>query len=239
MFYFDPVYMIFVLLPTMGLSLWASMRVKSAFNKWSKYSNSRGMSGAEVARLVLDRSGCNHVKIEHVSGNLTDHYDPSSKTLRLSDATYSSNSIAAAGVAAHEAGHAIQDKVHYPMLKFRSSIVGFASIGSKLSWVLIGVGTVLMFYMNSPLGYYAMLGGVMFFSITVLFQIITVPVEINASSRARALLRNMSFSGPQEIQGVEAVLNAAAWTYVAAAIGAVAQLLYFLFRLGLFGRSDD
>lgn len=239
MMYFDPIYMIFVLLPTMGLSFWASMRVKSAFKKWSQYTNSRGISGAEVARLVLDRSGCSFVKVERIAGTLTDHYDPSSKTLRLSDSTYGSNSIAAAGVAAHEAGHAIQDKVNYPMLKFRSSIVGFANIGSKLSWVLIGVGTVLMFYVKSPLGYYAMLAGVIFFSITVVFQIITVPVEINASSRAKQVLRNLSFAGPKESVGVEAVLNAAAWTYVAAAIGAVAQLLYFLFRLGFLGGSDD
>ncbi|MCB1174969.1 MAG: zinc metallopeptidase [Leptospiraceae bacterium] len=238
MLYFDPLYFI-VLLPTMALSLWASWRVRSTFQRWSQYQNSRQMSGAEVARLILDRSGCSQVAIEHVPGNLSDHYDPAAQTLRLSDDTYNSRSIAAAGVAAHEAGHAIQDKVHYPMLRLRTSIVGFARIGSWASWILIGVGTTLMFYLHSPLGYYAMIGGVIFFSATVFFQLVTVPVEINASSRAKEILRQHGFASGAEIQGVEQVLNAAAWTYVAAAIGAVAQLLYFLLRLGLFSGSTD
>ena len=239
MFYFDFTYLLFVA-PPMLLSMWAAWRVRSTFAQWSKYGNSRGMRGAEVARLILDRSGCSDVKVEHVPGQLTDHYDPGSRTLRLSDATFASNSIAAAGVAAHEAGHAIQHKVKYPFLQFRSAVVPLANFGARISWFMIMGGMALMFFMRSPLGWYVALAGVAFFGVMVLFQIITVPVEINASSRAKVLLKQMHFASTEEERGVNAVLNAAAWTYVAAALTGIAQLLYFLLRLGVLGgRSVD
>lgn len=221
--------------PALLLSMWAAYRVKSTFKKWSKYTNSRNMHGAEVARLILDRSGCSNVKVEHTPGQLTDHYNPASRTLHLSDATYASNSIAAAGVAAHEAGHAIQHKVKYPFLRFRSAVVPLASFGSRISWFMIMGGMGLMYFIKGPAGFYVALAGVAFFGVVVLFQIITVPVEVNASTRARAMLKELQFSGPEETRAVNEVLSAAAWTYVAAALTGLAQLFYFLIRLGVFG----
>ena len=180
--FFDPVYFMFVG-PFFLLSMWASFKVKSSFKKWSSYRNSLGMTGAQIARTMLDRNGLHDVKVEHVRGSLSDHYDPSSRTLRLSDDTYASNSIAAAGVAAHEAGHAIQHKVNYPLLSFRSAIVPLAGFGSNLSWILIMIGMGMMFFLGS-IGYYVALAGVIFFGVVVVFQIVTVPVEIDASNRA-------------------------------------------------------
>ncbi|MCB1164586.1 MAG: zinc metallopeptidase [Leptospiraceae bacterium] len=231
--FFDPVYFMFVG-PFFLLSMWASFKVKSSFKKWSSYRNSLGMTGAQIARTMLDRNGLHDVKVEHVHGSLSDHYDPSSRTLRLSDDTYASNSIAAAGVAAHEAGHAIQHKVNYPLLTFRSTIVPLASFGSNLSWILIMIGMGMMFFLGS-IGYYVALAGVIFFGVVVIFQIVTVPVEIDASNRAKKSLPAMGIASTQEQEAVSDVLNAAAWTYVAAAFTAVATLLYFLLRLGLLG----
>lgn len=235
---FDLMYLVFVG-PFLLLSFWASYRVKSTFNKWRAYENSRRYTGADVARAILNASGCADVKVEHIAGSLSDHYDPTSRTLRLSDDTFASTSVAAAGVAAHEAGHAIQHKVSYPFLNFRSAIVPLASFGSRISWTLIMIGFLLMFFVQSSLGYYAAWAGVLLFSTVVVFQLITVPVEINASTRAKQILKEMQFVGPRESEAVNQVLNAAAWTYVAAALTGVAQLLYFLFRLGAFGSSDD
>ncbi|MCB1326016.1 MAG: zinc metallopeptidase [Spirochaetales bacterium] len=233
----DPLYLLLVG-PTMLLSLWASFRVKNAFGRWQGYQNSQGMTGSQVARRILDRAGLSNVRVERVPGQLTDHYDPRSKTLRLSDATFSDVSIAAAGVAAHEAGHAIQDKVQYPLLGFRSAIVGMASFGSKASWLLIMGGFFLMMFTGSVLGKYVAIAGVLCFTVVVVFQLVTVPVEINASSRAKRILREMQFAGQRETEAVNEVLNAAAWTYVAAALTGVVTLLYFLLRLGLLGRDD-
>ena len=217
--------------------MWASFKVKSSFKKWSGYRNSAGLTGAQVARMLLDREGLHNVKVEHVRGSLSDHYDPTSKTLRLSDDTYASNSIAAAGVAAHEAGHAIQHKVEYPLLGFRSAIVPLAGFGSNLSWILIMVGMGMMAFLQTPLGSYIAWAGVLLFGTVVLFQVVTVPVELDASSRAKKVLPEIGLGSPQEQKAVSQVLNAAAWTYVAAAATAIATLLYFLLRLGFF--SDD
>ncbi|MCB1158022.1 MAG: zinc metallopeptidase [Leptospiraceae bacterium] len=234
--YFDFSYFLIVG-PAMLLSLWASYKVKSSFSHWSSYKSSTGATGAMVARAILDANGLNYVRVEHVPGDLTDHYDPSSKTLRLSDATYSSNSIAAFGVAAHEAGHAIQDKVQYPMLGFRSAIVPIAGFASSMSWFIIMLGMFLM-YLMGKVGFFIAIIGVVLFSIVVLFQLITVPVEIDASNRAKEILVRMGYIHGKEAEAVNEVLNAAAWTYVAAAVTGIATLLYYLFRLGFF-RSDD
>lgn len=238
--FFDPTYFLIVG-PTMLLSMWASYKVRSAFNQWNKYASKGGYSGAHIARAILDSSGLTSVRVEHVPGDLTDHYDPTSKTLRLSDATYSSNSIAAAGVAAHEAGHAIQHKVNYPMLGLRSAIVPLAGISSNLSWILIMGGMFLMF-MSAALGYIVTLIGVILFSVVVVFQLVTVPVEIDASRRAKQILKKMGYVQGKEAMAVDEVLDAAAWTYVAAAASGIATLLYYLLRLGFFNSfnsSDD
>ena len=237
MIHFDWSYLVMVG-PFMLLSLWASFRVKRTFAKWNQEPNSAGYSGAEVARRVLDASGLSNVKIERVEGELTDHYDPSSKTLRLSDSTFDSTSVTAAGVAAHEAGHAIQDKVKYPMLAFRTSIVGMAGFGSNLSWILIMIGFGMMSFLRSPLGYYIALAGVAFFGVVVVFQLITVPVEIDASNRAKQVLQSMAITRTGSGTGVNEVLNAAAWTYVAAAGTAVATLLYYALQLAGFRNRD-
>ena len=234
--FFDPLYFMIVG-PTMLLSLWASFRVKSAFRRWSEFPVSAGYSGAQVARAILDAAGLSRVRVEHTPGSLTDHYDPSTKTLRLSDSTYSSTSIAAAGVAAHEAGHAIQDKVQYPMLAFRSAIVPLASFGSWMSWLCIMGGMVLM-WLQAGLGYTVTIVGVVLFTVVVVFQLITVPVELDASRRAKRVLQDMHLVVGREGAAVSEVLSAAAWTYVAAALSAIATLLYYLVRLGLFS-SDD
>ncbi|MCB1171905.1 MAG: zinc metallopeptidase, partial [Leptospiraceae bacterium] len=165
------------------------------------------------------------------------HYDPTNRTLRLSDDVYSSTSIAAAGVAAHEAGHAIQHKVNYPLLGFRSAIVPLAGFGSNVSWILIGVG-FLMMMLSGGLGKLVALAGVALFGITVVFQLVTVPVELDASSRAKKILPELGVGSVQEQNAVGEVLNAAAWTYVAAAATALATLFYFLLRLGVLS-SDD
>lgn len=188
--------------------------------------------------MLLDREGLHNVKVEHVRGSLSDHYDPTNRTLRLSDDTYSSNSIAAAGVAAHEAGHAIQHKVQYPLLGFRSAIVPLAGFGSNVSWILIMAGFLMMGFLGSTLGYYIAWGGVLLFGATVVFQLVTVPVELDASARAKKILPELGMGSPQEVKAVSSVLNAAAWTYVAAAATAIATLLYFLVRLGLFANDD-
>lgn len=237
MLFFDPLYFILIG-PFFLLSIWASFRVKSAFKKWSEYGNSQRLTGAQIARMLLDREGLHNVKVERVAGSLSDHYDPTSRTLRLSDDVYSSTSIAAAGVAAHEAGHAIQHKVDYPLLGFRSAIVPLAGFGSNLSWILISVGFLMMFMLSGGLGKLVALAGVALFGIVVLFQLVTVPVELDASSRAKKKLPELGIGSTQEQNAVGEVLNAAAWTYVAAAATALATLFYFLLRLGLLSNDD-
>ncbi len=234
MMFFDPMYLIFMI-PGMLLAGWASMRVKSAFNKYSKVRSFSNMTGAQVARIILDRNGLSDVRVEQVSGFLSDHYDPSSRTLRLSPQVFTSPSIAAQGIAAHEAGHALQHKSGYAPLRLRTALVPVASIGSKLSWILITIG---MFMAYSGMGMGMAKAGVLLFTAAVLFSIVTLPVEFNASSRAKKVLSEYGIIAPAEASGVAAVLDAAALTYVAAAITAMLQLLYFVMRLGLLGGND-
>lgn len=229
MFFFDPLYFVF-LLPGLLLSLWASARTKSAFNKWGKVR--AAMSGARAARKMLDQAGLYNVKIERAHGFLSDHYDPRARCLRLSPDVHDRASIAAVGVACHEAGHAIQHAREYAPLQMRTALVPLAGIGSNLSWLVIMAG---IFLALTDLVYL----GILLFSATVVFQLVTLPVEFDASKRAKELVVDFGILMPHERVGVDKVLNAAAWTYVAAAVSSIFTLLYFLLRAGLLGGSDD
>lgn len=228
---FDPMYLLFIA-PGLALSLWASWRVKSAFNKYSQVRSARGLTGAEAAQEMLDRAGIRDVKIVATHGVLSDHYNPMNKTLALSEPVYNSNSIAAIGVATHEAGHAVQHARNYAPLWIRSMLVPTASIGSGLGYFVMLFG--LMFASTNMV-----LVGAVLFSAVLLFQIVTLPVEFDASSRAKVLVVEYGIISSQEREGVDRVLNAAAMTYVAAAISTLLTLLYFLMRSGLLGGRRD
>jgi len=231
MFFFDPLYII-ISLPALALGLWAQMKVKSAFNKYSRVPAGRGTSGAQVARRILDSNGLGHVNVEETRGFLSDHYDPRSRTLRLSPQVYQSNSVAAVGVAAHEAGHALQHSTNYAPLTLRSAIVPGVQIGSWLGPIIFIIGM----FLGPGLGFMVSLLGLILFAAVAVFTLVTLPVEFNASTRAKEVLVAQGFVGQQELQGVNAVLNAAALTYVAAAIQAITTLLYYAFIL--FARRD-
>lgn len=236
MLYFDPIYFIMVG-PALLLSLYASFKVKSAFKKYSRIATASGLTGAQAAGNMLRSNGLYDVEIEPTKGFLSDHYDPRSKKLRLSPEVYSGKSISSVGVAAHEAGHALQDADGYGPLKLRSAIVPAASIGSKLAWPLLIIGAIIM-YAGSMFGLVMVKIGIILFSLAVAFQLITLPVEFNASRRALAALDSSGMLMKEEVSGARKVLSAAALTYVAAAAAAVLQLLYFLLRFGLLGGRD-
>lgn len=212
------------------LSLMASAKVNSTFNKYKRVRSASGMTGAEAAERILHQNGIYDVGIEHIGGNLTDHYDPRTKTLRLSDATYASASVAAIGVAAHECGHAIQHKEEYGPLKLRTAIVPAANIGSRLGIPIILLG--LLLGSNSVL----INIGIWVFSLAVLFQVVTLPVEFNASRRALVAVEQYGILGSSEVDHTKKVLSAAAMTYVAAATASILQLLRLVL---LFGRRSD
>src|SRR5688572_6447908 len=229
--FFDPVYLLFIA-PGLALSLWASFRVKSTFGKYSQVTTRRGLSGAEAAMVLLRGAGISDVEIVRSQGMLSDHYNPVTKKLALSDKVYGERSVAAVGVATHEAGHAIQHARHYAPLWVRSALVPTANIGSSIGYLTMAFG--LMFTSQSMV-----LIGAILFSAVLLFQVVTLPVEFNASSRAKALVVQHGIVTMEERRGVDAVLNAAALTYVAAAISTLLTLLYYLFRSGLLGSRDD
>src|SRR5689334_1860646 len=230
--FFDPLYLLLAA-PGLLLSLWATFRVKSTFAEYSRVPSSRGYSGAEAARELIRRRGVAGVTVEETPGFLSDHYDPSERVLRLSPDVYHGRSLAALGVAAHEAGHAIQHANDYSPLKFRSLVVKPAMIGSNLANLMF----LLSFVLHST---GLALIGVVLFSFFVLFTLVTLPVEFDASRRAVVALQELGMVTPQEADGAGAVLRAAAMTYVAAAITAVLQLVYFLIRSGLLGsRRED
>jgi uncharacterized protein len=231
--FFDPTYLLFMA-PGLLLSLWASMRVKSTFRHYSQIASSSGMTGAAAARELLRRQNIIDVRIEPVEGFLSDHYDPAAKTLRLSPDVFNGRSLAALGVAAHEAGHAIQHAHDYGPLAFRSWVVRPAMLGSNLGMIVMGLG--LAVHVSGMVWL-----GVVMFSAFVVFTLVTLPVEFNASNRAVAALVDTHIIPASEAADAKRVLDAAALTYVAAAISAVLQLLYFLLRSGLLGgrRSED
>lgn len=222
---FDYTYFIYIL-PGLILALYAQAKISSAYEKYKKIGSSTNLSGAEVAREILDRNGLNYVKINLVNGKLSDHYDPRDKTLNLSRDVYYKNSIASVSIAAHEVGHAIQDSVEYVPLKVRATLVPLANLGTQLSFFLI----ILGFFFSV---FFIKLGIALFF-FAVLFQIVTLPVEFNASNRAKIELANGIISD-EDLRGTREVLNAAALTYVASTIVAIGQ---FLRLLSIFGRRD-
>ncbi|MEJ5257532.1 MAG: zinc metallopeptidase [Fervidobacterium sp.] len=223
--FYDPTFII--LLPALLLSLWATISVQSRFSEYSRVRSRVGMTGAELARFILDSAGLYDVKIEALPGTLTDHYDPRTRVVRLSQATYSSDSVASLGVVAHEIGHAIQHAKGYVPLVIRNTIAPVAQFSSNLAWIFFIIGLVTGMFGLAQLG-------IILFSIAVLFSIITLPVEFDASRRALSILQRNLMMPAEELKGVKAVLSAAAMTYVAAMLMAVLQLV----RMILIARRD-
>ncbi|MGN1168105.1 MAG: zinc metallopeptidase [Lachnospiraceae bacterium] len=221
-FGFDPTYLLVVI--GVIICMIASAKMNSTFNRYSRVRNHSGITGREAAERILYNAGIRDVRVEHVSGNLTDHYDPKNKILRLSDATYNSSSVAALGVAAHECGHAIQHATSYAPLTLRSAFVPIANFGSTIAWPLIILGLI----MNSNMSSLLLNLGILGFSFAVLFQIITLPVEFNASRRALKILGSSGMLYEDEVRSTRKVLSAAALTYVAGAASAILQLLRIL-----------
>ncbi|MCA9948258.1 MAG: zinc metallopeptidase [Anaerolineales bacterium] len=228
--FFDPMWLLFAL-PGLLLGLVAQVRVKGAFKKYSKVRTSRNLTGQQVARALLDDQGLYDVHIERVPGNLSDHYDPRSKVLRLSEGVYDQPSVAAAGIAAHEMGHALQDAAGYSPLRLRSALVPATQFTSRLAPMIFFGGFMLMVFLGSGIGYYIALLGIALFVVAVFFTLVTLPVEFNASKRAKQLLVSSGLLFNDELEGVNKVLDAAAWTYVAAAVAAIGQLLYYVMIL--------
>lgn len=230
-FYFDPTYILVIIGALICLA--ASARVKGTFRKYDRVRSMSGMTGAQAAERILRAAGIDDVSVQHVSGDLTDHYDPRNKVLRLSDSTYGSASVAAVGVAAHECGHAIQHQKSYAPLTIRGAIVPVANFGSAAAWPLIIIGM----FINSHTGTLLIDIGIICFSLAVMFQLVTLPVEFNASRRAIHILGETGILDSQELKGTKKVLGAAALTYVAGAAAAILQLLRLLILFG--GRDDD
>ncbi len=223
--FFNPTYLIFMA-PAFILMMLTSWYVKSAYNKWSKVPSNSRMTGAQAAQRLIANSSLYGVKIEGVRGNLSDHYDPRTKTLRLSQGVANNASVAAVAIAAHELGHALQDAEDYVPLRFRAALVPAVNVGSWLGWILIMIGLFLQMYDLAWIGVLVFSGG-------AIFALATLPVELNASARAKQLLADTGIiQTEQERRGVNNVLNAAALTYVAALVTAVLQLLYFASLIG-------
>lgn len=233
---FDWTYLVIVL-PCLLLSLWASAQVKSTFQRYSSQMSSRRITGADAARRVLQFHGITNVRIEHVSGNLTDHYDPTSNVIRLSDNVYSSPSTAAIGVACHEAGHAVQYAQNYFPIKIRAAIIPVTNFGSKLAMPLILLGIILSTFGN--FSYTLVYAGIACFSLSLIFQLITLPVEFNASQRAISAIDESNILSDAELIGAKKTLKAAAMTYVAAVAVSLAQLLRLLILFGGGRRRRD
>ncbi len=231
-FYFDPTYVLIII--GMLLCLAASAHVNSTFRKYSKVASNSGMTGAQAAARILESQGIYDVTIQHIGGDLTDNYNPKNKVLSLSDATYASTSVAAIGVAAHECGHALQHHKGYVPISVRNALVPFANWGSRLSWILIIIG--ILFY-GQGTGQTMIDIGIFAFSLAVLFQLVTLPVEFNASNRAVRVLESTGIFGNQELKYTRKVLGAAALTYVAAAASSILQLLRLVLLFG--GRDND
>lgn len=228
----DPLYFL-ILAPAMLLSAWAAWATRARFTEWSQVRNGRGITGAQAARFLLDRFGLERVRVVPARGVLTDHYDPSAREVRLSEPVYHQDSVAALAVAAHEVGHAIQHRDRYTPLVLRNLAVPLASIGSNLSFLIIFVGFLLSMTQLVWVGVFLFCG-------VVFFQIVTLPVEFDASRRAKEALATLGLvSSPREQEGVSKVLGAAAMTYVGAALSSALTLVYYLIRLGVFSGGRD
>jgi Zn-dependent membrane protease YugP len=234
--FFDPVYLLYVFLPVTALILLTQLWVKAAYAKYSKVGNREGVTGAEAAQIILRSAGIDDVRVEAVQGWLSDHYSPKEKTLRLSPENYSGSSIAAVGIAAHEAGHAIQHARHYAPLVIRNAAVPLAGIGSNMGWVVIVIGAALSVGGQiSPIAWI----GLGLLACVAIFQLVNLPVEFDASRRALQVLPATGILSPEETVAARHVLSAAAMTYVAATVGAIAEILYWAWRLGLLGGSQS
>ncbi len=231
-YYFDPTYVLVAI--GVIICLLASARVNLTFKRFNKVRSASGMTGAQAAERMLRMNGINDVTVQHIAGNLTDNYNPGNKTLNLSDSVYNSTSVAAIGVAAHECGHAIQHQVGYVPLNLRSAIVPVANFGSTLAWPLIIIGL----FINGSLGQNIITAGIIAFSLAVIFQLVTLPVEFNASSRALHFLNDTGMLSQEELKGTKKVLKSAALTYVASAAAAILQLLRLVILFG-GNRRDD
>lgn len=238
-FLFDWTYMLYVALPALLLGMWAQHRVKAAFARGSEIMSRRGMTGRQVAQAILDANGIRDVGIEPVQGQLSDHYDPRAKVLRLSPDVYNGRSLAAAGVAAHEVGHAIQHARGYAPMHIRNMAVPVANIGSGIGMTLAMLGSGMLFYGAGQFAQGMIAVGALLFAGVVFFQLVNLPVEFNASRRARDTLVMNGIVTEGEDKEVGRVLNAAAMTYVAATVTAVLTLLYFLWRSGLIGGNRN
>jgi hypothetical protein len=234
--FFDPRYLL-LMAPALLFALWAQWKVTSTYRKYSQVRNMQGLTGADVARVLMRNEGLSHVSVEQIPGDLTDHYDPRGKIMRLSQGSSQVPSVAAMAIVAHELGHAAQDKQGYFWLQVRSGIVGIANIGSTLGMILVFVGILVatMAQGNLTIAW----AGVALMSAAVIFSLVTLPVELNASSRAREMLIRNGLVTNQEAAGVSAMLNAAALTYIAAAAQAVANLLYYVLLLTGMNRNNE
>ncbi len=228
--FYDPT--VILMIPVLIFTLWAQYRVKSTYKEYSRVNNSRGLTGYDAARSILDENGLHGVQIERIQGELTDHYDPSANVVRLSDGVYGGHSVAAIGVAAHEVGHAIQHATGYAPVKIRTALVPVTNIGSNLGIWIVLAGIIIS---ASPLAYF----GVILFGTAVLFQLVTLPVEFNASSRALKTLEGSNMLDGDELRGSKKVLSAAAMTYVAALAASVMTLLRLIIQIALSSRRDD
>ncbi|AJA48173.1 putative neutral zinc metallopeptidase [Clostridium pasteurianum DSM 525 = ATCC 6013] len=226
MWFFDPTFII--LIPAIIISFWAQLKVSSTFDKYSRVRSRNGYTGADVARMILDSADLRDVPIEVIPGKLTDHYDPSSRVMRLSPEVFHGDSVSAIGVAAHESGHALQHKMNYAPLKIRNSIVPIVNFSSNASWIIFLIGIIFSIPALAEIG-------VILFTAVVVFQLITLPVEFNASKRAVNILESRAILMGDEVKGAKKVLDAAAMTYVAAALMAILNLV----RLILISRRDD
>lgn len=226
--YFDPMYFVFIL-PALLLSMWASWATRARFEKWSQVPNSSGATGESVARFLLDRNGLSNVQVVPVQGALSDHYDPRTRVVRLSEPVFYGRSVSSTAVAAHETGHAIQHARGYAPFALRSFSVPLASIGSNLGMIIIFAGFLLSLTQLVWVG-------ILLFGGTVLFQVITLPVELDASSRAKAELDRLGMVSAQERRGVSSVLTAAAMTYVGAALASISTLAYYVLRASSMNR---
>ena len=233
MYYFDPTYVLIII--GVLLSMGASAKLNATYGRYSSVASRCGMTGAQAAQRILQSQGIYDVTVRHVSGRLTDHYDPRSKTVNLSDTVYGSTSIAAIGVAAHECGHAIQHANGYVPLRVRGAFVPVANIGSNLAWPLIIIGLIFRGSMSTVL----IQAGIIMFSLAVLFQLITLPVEFNASHRAMQQLERTGILGGNELRDTRKVLTAAAMTYVASAASMILQLLRLIILFGGRRRDED
>jgi Zn-dependent membrane protease YugP len=228
--FFNPIYFVFAL-PAMLFALWAQYKVKSSFARYSKVRNMNSVGGLEVAQVLMRNEGLEYLSVNQVPGDLTDFYNPADKSINLSQGSTRTPSVAAMAVVAHELGHAVQDKEGYIWMRARSSVVGIANLGSNLGPILFFVGMLLGGFARSPLGWNIALLGFLLFAAAVFFTFVTLPVELNASRRARVMLQRNGLVSAAEMEGVNAVLNAAALTYVAAAAQALSNMLYYAFIL--------